>query len=207
MCLKAHLYAPTEEDANAYVALPPECFKDGMCGRLNFWLYGMRPASKGWESEYRRRLVSLGFTAGRASPCCFHRDSDGVSCVVHGDDFTFEGEADALLGIPEALRNFWLIKVRGILGPDKTDDKEISILNRVVRWTEDGILYEADPRHVEKLLRDLGMENCKPLSTPGVKPCQTSPPSLGTEEEEEAGVVLEPSLQTLYRGGLPAVTT
>ena len=71
----------------------------------------------------------------------------------------------------------------------------------MVRWTEDGILYEADPRHVEKLLRDLGMENCKPLSTPGVKPPQTPPPSLRTEEEEKAGVLLEPALQTLYRGG------
>ena len=129
---KAHLYAPTEEDANAYVALPPECAKEGVCGRLNFWLYGMRPASKGWESEYRRRLVSLGFTAGRSSPCCFHRESDGTSCVVHGDDFTFEGEADALSELPEALRSFWVTKVRGLLGPDKNDDKEISILNRVV---------------------------------------------------------------------------
>ena len=46
---KAHLYATIEEDADAYVALPPECTKDGVCGRLDFWLYGMRPASKGWE--------------------------------------------------------------------------------------------------------------------------------------------------------------
>ena len=44
---KAHLYAPIEEDANVYVALPPECTKDGICGRLNFCFYGMRPASKG----------------------------------------------------------------------------------------------------------------------------------------------------------------
>ena len=57
-----------------------------------------------------------------------------MGSVVHGDDFTFEGLADALAGIPDELRTFWLMKVRGLLGPDSTDDKEVSILNRVVRW-------------------------------------------------------------------------
>ena len=119
---------------------------------------------------------------------------------MHGDDFTFEGPADALSRIPDELREFWLIKVRGLLGPDSTDDKEVSILNRVVRWENGDILYEADPRHVEKLLRDLGMENCKPLTTPGVKPI--CPPPLHGEEEEVLAVEPLPSAtQTLYRGG------
>ena len=44
---KAHLYALIDANVDAYVDLPPECRKQGMCGRLNYWLYGMRPASKG----------------------------------------------------------------------------------------------------------------------------------------------------------------
>ena len=132
---KAHLYALIDEDVNAFVDLPAECSKQGMCGRLNYWLYGMRPASKGWEMEYRRRLVGLGFRAGKASPCCFYRESDGVACVVHGDDFTFEGPWGSLRKLPEELKKFWLIKVRGVLGPDKEDEQEISILNRILRWT------------------------------------------------------------------------
>ena len=60
----------------------------------------MKPASRGWESEGRRTFLSLAFEAGRASPCSFYRATDGVSCVVHGDDFTFEGAAGALMGIP-----------------------------------------------------------------------------------------------------------
>lgn len=86
---KAHLYAPFREDDHAFVDLPPECAKEGMCGVLNFWLYGMRPASKGSEDECRTRSESLGFKAGAASPYCFFREADGVSCVVHGGDFTF----------------------------------------------------------------------------------------------------------------------
>jgi len=67
------------------------------------------------------------------------------------------------------LQKVWLIKVRATLGPEPSDDKEVSILNRVIRWSHSSLLYEADPRHVEKLLRDSGLENCNALNTPGVK--------------------------------------
>ena len=123
----------------------------------------------GWQEEYTKQLVELGFKAGEASPCCFYREIDDVSCVVHGDDFKFEGPPEALKGVTAALQKVWLVKVRATLGPEPTDDKEVSILNRVVRWCDDCLLYEADPRHVEQLLRDAGLEDCKPLTTPGVK--------------------------------------
>ena len=70
--------------------------------------------------------------------------------------------------VTAAFEKVWLVKVRATLGPEPTDDKEASILNRVVRWCDDCLLYEADPRHVDKLLRDAGLEDCKPLTTPGV---------------------------------------
>ena len=57
-----------------------------------------------------------------------------------------------------------------MLGLETKDDNEVSMFNRIVRWGEKGIEYEVDPRHVEKLLRDMGMEDCKPCSAPGVKP-------------------------------------
>ena len=127
----------------------------------------MRPASHAWEAEYTRQLEALGFVAGAASPCCFYRASDDVACVVHGDDFTFEGEPSSPQEVAKALAKVWLVKVRGVLGPDPGNDKEISILNRIVRWEKDHLRYEADPRHVEKLSRDLGMERCKSYATPG----------------------------------------
>ena len=71
--------------------------------------------------------------------------------------------------VAEDLRKVWLIKVRATLGPEPDDDKEASILNRIVRWCEDCLLYEADLRHVEKLLREAGLEDCKSVATPGVK--------------------------------------
>ena len=65
----------------------------------------------------------------------------------------------------KALAKVWLVKVRGVLGPDPGDDKAISILNRIVRWEKDHLRYEADPRHVEKLSRDLGMDGSRFYST------------------------------------------
>ena len=71
--------------------------------------------------------------------------------------------------VAEDLRKVWIIKVRATLGPEPGDDKEVSVPNRIVRWCDDCLLYEADPRHVEKLLREAGLENCKSVTTPGVK--------------------------------------
>ena len=82
-----------------------------------------------------------------------------MACVVHGDDFAFEGPPGALKKVAEDLRKVWIIKVRATLGPEPGDDKEVSILNRVVRWCDDCLLYEADPRHVEKLLRKQGLRS------------------------------------------------
>lgn len=190
---KAHVYVLIDADVNAFVDLPPECRKPGVCGELNYWLYGMRPASKGWESECTKKSGLIGFVLGVASPCCFHRVRDGVSVVVHGDDFVFEGPAISLDSIVSALQSHWIIKVRAVLGPDTGDAKEVSILNRVVRWQGDVIEYEADPRHVEKLLRDMHMEDCKPLSSPGVK--------VSLDDLEEEGKPLVGEAVTLYRSG------
>ena len=96
------------------------------------------------------------------------RASDDVACAVHGDDFTFEGPPEALTSVAAALRKFWLIKVRVVLGPDASDDKEVSILNRIV----------------EKLRQEAGMEGCKVLSVPIVKMVggHSSPGCKGKEE-------------------------
>ena len=48
------------------------------------------------------------------------------------------------------------------------DDKSIRILNRVVEWTSSGISYEADQRHAEIIVKQLGLEKeSRSLSTPG----------------------------------------
>ena len=52
---------------------------------------------------------------------------------------------------------------------DKVDveQREGRILNRVVRWTEEGWEYEADQRHAEILVERLGMKEARAVATPG----------------------------------------
>ena len=137
---------------------------------LYFWLYGMRLASRGWESEYTRRLADIGLMVGKVSPCCFYRGQCDVGCVVHGDDFVLEGDAKDLYDVAANLSKHWIVKIRAVMGPDAGDDKEVSVLNRILRWESQELCYEADPRHVEKLLKEMDMGNCKPVTSLGVKP-------------------------------------
>jgi hypothetical protein len=55
------------------------------------------------------------------------------------------------------------------------------VLNRLVHWTDEGIAYEADQRHVEIIIRELGLkEGSMIVNTPG------EPNKLGDKEDYEA---------------------
>ena len=47
------------------------------------------------------------------------------------------------------------LTIGGRLGPAPTDSKEVRCLNRIIRWTNVGIEYEADPRLVERLVEQV----------------------------------------------------
>ena len=67
------------------------------------------------------------------------------------------------------MKNKYELTVRGRLGPGPKDDKKIPVLKRIIRWTPSGIRYEADPRQVEKLLREIELEGANGAVTPGQK--------------------------------------
>ena len=56
-----------------------------------------------------------------------------------------------------------------MLGCGEGEEKEIRILNNVVRIGPDGIELEADPRHAELVIRELGLEGAKESAVPGSK--------------------------------------
>ena len=89
---------------------------------------------------------------------------------VHGDDFTTAGAKSDLDWIVSALEAKYELRKGGIIGPCIDDDKEGCVFNRVVRWTEDGLEYEADPRQAEKLIKSNGLsgEGVKSTVTPGL---------------------------------------
>ena len=166
---KAHLNPKCEGDV--FIQLPKEAGgAQGTCGKLVHWLYGFRPAAQAWENFYAEKLVEAGFERGVASPVAFYHKGRDVACVVHGDDFTFCAASADLDWIEALLPKWFEVKVRARLGPDERDDKEVVILGRLVRWTSWGISYEADPRHRELVLQELGLgSESKGLALTGAK--------------------------------------
>ena len=79
-------------------------------------------------------MIELGFRQGLSSPYVFTDTKREIVCAVHAGDFTFTGPADQLYEIEKLMRIKYELEVGGRLGPGPTDDKEVTIFNRVMRW-------------------------------------------------------------------------
>ena len=166
---RAYFYARAARAV--YVKLPEEDLEEGdeeMCGMLNVSMYGTRDAALNWANEYGDTLKAAGFKQGVANPCLFWNPATDVAIMVHGDDFVGVGSPEDLKATREVLNDKYKIKVE-TLGGGTEDTKEIRVLNKVLRYTEKGVELEADPRHAELVIRQLGLEEAKPSITPGVK--------------------------------------
>ena len=93
-----------------------------------------------------------------------------------------------LTGLEIASRKKYEVKIGGRLGPEPKDHKEVRVLNRVISWKNGGIHYEADPRHAEIIIRDLGLQNCSGVVTP----CER-------EDMGKTGSSLKAKDATMYR--------
>ena len=156
-----------------YVRLPPELGlgRDAV-GKLERCMYGTRDAGAIWEWTYTQALLAIGFIQGSSNPCCFRHPQWNLSLVVHGDDFTCLGTDEALSKYEDALGKAFECELRGRLGSEAGDLKETKVLNRILRVTERGLAYEADPRHAELLAKSMGVdqtEGRRVIQTPGIK--------------------------------------
>ena len=169
---KAHLYAPI--DGDVFVELPPERHRKGRCAKLLYTLYGMRTAASSWEKECTKTLTEAGFQVGQANACAFYHPKREIRIVVNGDDFVVTGGPKELEFVKRVFCEKYPVKVRGVMGPGPEDAKEATILNRIVRWEDGEVSFEADRKHVEKMLEDMKLVSCKPNLTPGTKEDKTS---------------------------------
>ncbi|CAK0843605.1 unnamed protein product [Prorocentrum cordatum] len=180
-----------------YIKLPeedPMSQEIGTCGPLRMALYGTRDAGQNFELTTAETVIGAGCDQSAFSPCVYcHKDLQ-VSLFHHGDDFVLEGPRDGTESICEALKTKFIVKDRGALGPAPTDAKEITCLNRAMRWRDrwrqggEAIEYEADPRHAQILHAQLGMDprTTKSLSTPGLSQKLTPEVERELNEHEAA---------------------
>jgi len=164
-----------------------------MCGRVNKSMYGARDAAQNWEVAYSQFMETVGFKPGKASPCLFFHPERKIRVVVYGDDFTALAEESQLNWFKAKINENFETKHRARLGPESKDDKAVRILNRIVTWTEDGLKYEPDQRHVDIILQQLGLDSkSKSLSSPMLKPAEVKEEAGGDDD-------LERNKATMYR--------
>ena len=202
---RAYFYAPATRPI--FVHIPAEDREPGdekMVGQLNLSLYGTRDAALNWTKTYTQFMLECGFEVGRGSPCNFVHRGRGVVLTVHGDDFTSTGTTRDLAWLQKCFEKRFEVTTT-VLGPEEGQSREVRILNRIIRWTAEGIAYEPDPRHSEIAIRDLGLDaaRTKAASTPGTKE-ETAASSVPTDatcvEVEEESELMTASEATLYRG-------
>ena len=89
----------------------------------------MRPAGFALEEHYAANLKSEGYERVRAAQTALTNKETGVTVLVWGDDFTFLGRERYFKEIGAKMAEWYDIKIRGMMGFDAGDDKEIRILN------------------------------------------------------------------------------
>ena len=117
-----------------------------------------------WEEAYPEVLIAAGFTRGKISPCCFFHAGRQISVVCHGDDFSAPGTKADL---------DWYRDMSGKafeIGDCKMLGDEAGEISEVMKLHSHGLTLEADPRHIELLVRSLNLAECRKVPTSGDKP-------------------------------------
>ena len=171
---RAYFYAHIQRDV--YIEVPKEDPRHGpnVLGKLKLCLYGTRDAAKGWQDELSRQLEAIGFVRGIGHPAVFWHPIRQIRTIVHGDDYVSSAFPEDLKWLEESLTKDYEIKTQR-LGPVKGWEQQGKVLNRIVSCTDDGWTVEADPRHAELVVEQLGVESARVVASPGVD---------GTEEED-----------------------
>ena len=88
-----------------------------------------------------------------------------MSTTVHGDDFTISASVQDMTWLHAELAKVWSVKQQ-ILGPGEGMQQQVRILNRLLTWINNGIEYEADQRHADIIIKQLGFTASKLVVTP-----------------------------------------
>ena len=160
----------------------------GKIGLMKKSMYGTRDAASNWERDWQEHVKKWGFQLVLSSKNLFHHKENRVSGLTHGDDFVLTGPTKRLTEFENEMTSVYPIKAKIIsLGSPKS----IKTLNRRLHWGKEGIVYQHDPRHIDVLVKDLGLENGNSVQTPAT-------PEV-TEEEKPEPPQPRPSRHNIHR--------
>ena len=140
----------------------------------------MRKAASRWEVDYARKLVNGRFERLRAASTIFYHPKSHMRVVVHGTE-------SEVKKVRSKMCELYDDKVRGVSGSGKRDVREMEILGRNMRWTREGLEYEASEKKRQALLEGLGLSQESKM---------VKLEEIGREEDEE---MLEGTEKTRFR--------
>ena len=114
-------------------------------------------------------MTEEGFVRGKSSGSIYASEGLDITLAVHGDDFYAEGEPECLDVLDMIMEKHFVVKKAPRIGPGAATSGQF--LNRVIGYDPKRVAFtwEADPKHVPLLLKDLGLLGAKPRTTPGEK--------------------------------------
>ena len=91
----------------------------------------------------------------------FQQETRDILLCVHVDDLLCTGVRDDLQWLKLQMLKGYELEAK-LMG----DDDDMEKTGRTLEWSMDDLGVRPDRRHVRSLLRELGMETCRSVSTP-----------------------------------------
>ena len=129
---RAHFHSPSRR--RVFVELPPERERSVWCGVLLKSMFGTRLAAANSVAIVMDVLTNIEFEVGKFNRClCKHAGKD-IRLSYHRDDFVILADENDLQWFAKELNEALIVRVRGVLGGDEGDLKDITLFNRIVRY-------------------------------------------------------------------------
>ena len=78
--------------------------------------------------------------------------------VVWSDDFAILARQEDLRNVARKWAEWYEVKIRPVLGPDASDDREVRVLNRTLKWMSDCIQFEGGEREAKTVIASMGLQ-------------------------------------------------
>ena len=162
----AFLHAVFEK--HFFVTPPAEYRKPGVVWKRQRYLYGDKRAPRGWQDHFEKTMLELGFERLESEPGCFAKKG------VRHKDTTKVVYVDDLLSVRKRkhLDNFFVqlektLKLKRVEFIENR--KSVLFLGDYIAKFKDKVTLKSKDAYVDNMLAMLGMESCKPTSTPMVR--------------------------------------
>ena len=128
-------------------------------------MYGTRDAPIIWQDHLRETLLEMKFKESVTHPGLFQHETRDILLCVHVYPVLCTGLRDDVMWLKKQLFKKYELETL-LMGDDDDMVKKAVYLGTTLEGGENGLSVRPNRRHVRSLLRELGMENCRSVSTP-----------------------------------------